>query len=215
MAGLKRATDRAILSSMILPPGKGARTRSAILDTALSRASEVGLEGLSLGSLAKEVGLSKSGLFSHFECKEALQVRVLEIAVERFVETVINPALVLPRGEPRVVAFFDNWLRWSRASFLAGGCFFIATANELDDRPGPLRERLVSYQKDWIDTLNTGCRLAVEEGHFRAELDTGLFAFDLYSILLAYHHFSRLIRDPSAEASARVSFETLLERSRL
>jgi AcrR family transcriptional regulator len=193
---------------------KGEATRDAILDRALSMASRTGLEGLTLGSLAKQVQLSKSGLFAHFQSKEQLQLDVIETAVARFIETVISPALREPRGEPRVRALFERWLQWENARFLPGGCPFISLANELDDRPGPVRERLVGCQRDWLQSLATAARIAVEEGHFRADLDPEQFAFNLYAIILSYHHFSRLMRDPGAEPRARQAFAELLAASR-
>lgn len=199
---------------MILAMTKGETTRTAILEHAFATASRLGLEGLTIGHLADEVGLSKSGLFAHFRSKEELQLQVLETAVERFVETVVAPALKEPRGEPRVRALFERWMEWEAANFQPGGCIFIATANELDDRPGPLRDRLVAYQRDWLDTLATAARIAVQEGHFRSALDVRQFAYDLYAVILAYHHFSRLLRDPAAEERARRSFEDLLAASR-
>ncbi len=193
---------------------KGERTRAAILDTALAMASKVGLEGLSIGNLAREVGLSKSGLFGHFESKENLQLQVIDTAVKRFVDRVIAPAVKEPRGVPRIKAFFDRWLGWEQHSeLLPGGCPFISMGNELDDRPGPTRDRLVGCQKDWIAALAQAARIAVEEGHLRSDLDVQLFAYDFYSIMLAYHHFSRLIRDSEAERHARQSFERLLQTS--
>jgi AcrR family transcriptional regulator len=193
---------------------KGERTRATVLDHALAQASRVGLEGLSIGGLAKAVGLSKSGLFAHFDSKEALQLQVLDTAARRFIEKVITPALRRPRGEPRVRAMFDNWLDWEEAEFLPGGCPFIAMANELDDRPGPLRDMLASAQRDWLEALSTAARIAVDEGHFRAGLDTRQFAYEIYAIMLAYNHFRRLLRDPEAEPRARASFERLVETSR-
>jgi AcrR family transcriptional regulator len=193
---------------------KGEETRAAILERAFAEASRVGLEGLTIGSLAEEVGLSKSGLFAHFDSKEALQVQVLETAAERFVETVVSPALKEPRGEPRVRALFEHWMEWETADFQPGGCIFIAVANEMDDRPGPARERLVALQRDWLETLATAARVAVDEGHLRADLDTEQFAYDLYAIILAYHHFSRLLDDPAAEERAWSSFEHLLAANR-
>jgi AcrR family transcriptional regulator len=193
---------------------KGEETRAAILDRAFAEASRVGLEGLTIGSLADEVGLSKSGLFAHFDSKETLQLQVLETAADRFIETVVIPALKEPRGEPRLRALFERWMEWETAEFQPGGCIFIATANELDDRPGPVRERLVAYQRDWLETLSTAARVAVDGGHFRADLDAGQFAYDLYAIILAYHHFSRLLHDPAAEERAWSSFEHLLAASR-
>lgn len=192
--------------------GKGDDTRAAILDLAVDDASRVGLEGLTIGKLAREAGLSKSGLFAHFGSKEELQLEVLAAGVERFVAQVMAPAFKAPRGRPRIEALFEGWLGWERQ--LPGGCLFVSLANELDDRPGPLRDRLVAYQRDWIGTLATAARIAVEEGHFRRDLDCEQFAYDFYSIELAYHHFNRLLADPHAERRARQAFADLLTLAR-
>lgn len=192
---------------------KGAATRNTILCKGLALASKVGLEGLTIGRLAKAAGMSKSGLFGHFDSKEHLQLEVLDTAVQHFILTVITPALRRPRGVPRVQAMFENWLRWSKDEALPGGCVFIGAANEMDDRPGPVRDRLVEYQNEWIDSLATTARSAVKAGDFHPDLDCRQFAYDFYSIILAYHHFSRLIRDDSAEDRARRSFGHLLQAS--
>ena len=193
---------------------KGEETRDAILETALALASTGGLEGLSIGTLASAVGLSKSGLFAHFGSKEDLQLAVLRTAADRFVAEVITPALREPRGEPRVRALFDRWLGWERASYLPGGCPFLAVSSELDDRPGPVRDYLVQSQRDWLDALANSARIAVAEGHFRRDLDPDQFAYELYSIILAFHQFHRLLRDPSTGERCRRSFDGLLARSR-
>jgi AcrR family transcriptional regulator len=193
---------------------KGTDTRSAILDEALAMASRLGLDGVTLGELAKELGLSKSGLFAHFESKEDLQKQVVDLAAERFIELVVVPSIRQPRGEPRVRALFENWLRWTRAPFVPGGCVFVSMANELDDRPGPLRDCLVKYQRDWIGALARAAQIAVDEGHFRSHLDVEQFAHDMYGIALVYHYFTRLLKDPSSEERARRSFEVLIENSR-
>lgn len=193
---------------------KGDSTRSAILDVALATASKVGLEALSIGELAKEAGLSKSGLFAHFESKEDLQIEVVKKAIARFVEVVITPALKRPRGEPRVRALFENWFHWSRASELPGGCLFIAASSEFDDRPGPLRDLLLASQKDWLAALAQAARIAVEEGHFRADLDPDQFAWQEDAFILGYHHAARLLRARDAEKRARSAFESLIRASR-
>lgn len=192
---------------------KGETTRAAILDDALSLASRIGLEGLSIGELAKRTEMSKSGLFAHFSSKENLQVEVLRVAAQRFAEMVVAPAIRKPRGAPRVRALFENWLRWSKADFSPGGCIFIAASTELDDRPGPTRDFLVGAQRDFMATMAKSAQIAVEEGHFRSDLDTEQFAYEMYSIYLSYHHFARLLRSPHAERRARRAFEALLERS--
>ena len=110
---------------------KGEATREAILEHAVGLARRVGLEGLTIGRLADDLDLSKSGLFAHFHSKEALQVQVLEAAADRFVDVVLKPALAVARGEPRVRALFDRWLEWERRP---GGCVFVQAAADLDDR---------------------------------------------------------------------------------
>jgi AcrR family transcriptional regulator len=143
---------------------KGASTRSAVLGHALALASEVGLEGVTIGTLADRARMSKSGLFAHFDSKEALQIAVLDEAVSRFVETVVAPALRQKRGEPRLKALLENWLRWSNADFMPGGCVFVASIADLDDRPGPVRDRLAASQRDWLDTLATAIRIGDRRG---------------------------------------------------
>jgi AcrR family transcriptional regulator len=191
---------------------KGEETRRNILHSSLAMASRLGLEGLSIGNVAKEVGMSKSGLFAHFESKEDLQLQVLQTGVEYFIRKVVTPALQEPRGEPRVRALFENWLSWSH--YLPGGCPFIAAAAEVDDKPGPLREYLAASQKDWLAALSNAARIAIEEGHFRPDLDPRQFGYRLQGILLSHHHSARLLRDPEAEERARTSFEDLLAGSR-
>ena len=185
-----------------------------ILDRALALVSQYGLEAISIGQLAKDVGMSKSGLFAHFESKENLQLEVLRSAVDRFVRHVLSPALKEPRGEPRVRAFFLQWLAWAEESFQPGGCVFLGVASELDDRPGLLRDYLVSTQKDWVSGLATAAAIAVQEGHFRTDLDVDQFAYEIYGITLSYHHFRRLLRDPDAARRAQASFETLVAAAR-
>lgn len=193
---------------------KGAATRDRIIEHALRTASLEGLEGISLGRLATDVGMSKSGLFAHFESKEALQLDVLGAAAEKFMEVVVRPAFMAPRGEPRVRALFEHWLRWERIESLPGGCVFMHATAELDDRPGPTRDRLVDWQRQWVDALAKAARIAVDEGHFRPELDPGLFAFQEYGLAMAYFHARRLFEDPRAEARVHQAFEALVAAAR-
>ena len=193
---------------------KGETTRNAILDSAVRLTSVHGLQGITIGQLAEEMNLSKSGLFAHFKSKEALQMAVLEQAAALFTEVVVRPALREPRGEPRLRALFERWLEWSRDSQLPGGCVFVTASVELDDQPGPVRDLLVVKQRDWIDLISNCALRAVEVGHFRANLDGRRFAQELYGLLLAHYHFSRLLGDADSEARTRACFEHLLARSR-
>jgi AcrR family transcriptional regulator len=177
----------------------------------MALASTVGLEGLTIGRLAERLNLSKSGLFAHFRSKDKLAVEVIEAAREKFVAEVVTPALRAKRGEPRLRAFVDRWLAWGERP---GGCIFVALAAELDDQPGPARDALAAAQKDWLDTLAGAAQIAVSERHFKKELDVQQFAFELYGIMLAYHHLLRFLRDPKALARTRRAVERLLEDSR-
>jgi AcrR family transcriptional regulator len=193
---------------------KGEQTREAILVHALGLATRIGFEGLTIGRLADDLKMSKSGLFAHFRSKEALQLEILRMAGARMVETVVKPALATPRGEPRVRALFDGWLQWEQSPSLPGGCPFMAASFELDDRPGPVRDFVVQNLRDWMDTMAGAARIAVQEGHFRADLDCEQFAHECQGIGLAFVHASRLMRDPKARVRAQTAFDSLLDASR-
>lgn len=186
-------------------------TRQSVLDIALRTASRVGLHGLTIGSLAEQAELSKSGLFAHFRSKQALQLAVLEYAADRFVDFVLRPALKAPRGEPRVRELFERWLSWDSQP---GGCVFVAASTEFDDDRGPVRDRLADNQRDWFETLATIFRSGVADGQFRADADPEQFAQDLHGVLLACHHMKRLLGDPHAEQRARQAVDALLTAAR-
>jgi AcrR family transcriptional regulator len=191
---------------------KGAETREAILDTASRLARTVGLGGITIGTLAATAELSKSGLYAHFKSKESLQIQILEHARTRFVAQVLAPALATPRGESRVRALFENWLKWDGQE---GGCIFVAASSELDDQPGPVRDRVVRAQQDWLDSLAEVFRTGMKEGHFHADADPDLFAFELDGVMLSHHMNNRLLGDTRSEAKARQAFEALLNRARV
>lgn len=191
---------------------KGEATRQTILDEARRLASRVGLGGLTIGSLAKSTQLSKSGLFAHFRSKESLQEQVLAHTTAQFVDLVVRPALAAPRGEPRMRELFERWLAWCRSE--PGGCLFFAAALELDDQPGPVRDRLVQDQRDFTDMIAQVFRTGIAEGHFRADAGPEQFAQDLDGVLLGYTLASRLLNDPLAEDRARRACDALLDAAR-
>lgn len=202
------------------PASKGRQTRKQILDAALAVASRDGLSGLTIGELAKSVGMSKSGLFAHFRTKDALELAVLQAAVDRFVSTVFLPAFQKARGEPRIHALVENWLGFLNGTLendrakLPGGSVLISASFELDDRPGPARDFVQKAQRDLITNIEKSARIAVDEGHFRADLDCEQFAWSLYSFVLGYHHFSRMLNDPKAELHLMRSVKGLLKVAR-
>lgn len=192
---------------------KGDETRAAILDEAIDIASTKGFGGLTIGMLAEATDMSKSGLFAHFKSKEELQLQTLDRASERFVDVVVRPSLSAPRGEKRVRSLLENWLRWADDA-LSGGCLFIGAAAELDDQPGTLRDHLVRTEQDWLDVIANVAATAVAEGDFAADTDVEQFAHDVHGVTLAYHHSSRLMRDPRAVERAERAIESLLESAR-
>lgn len=191
---------------------KGERTRGAILDGAWKLATELGLEGLTLGRLAEELDLSKSGLFAHFASKENLQVQTLERAAERFTDIVVRPALKVRGGEQRLRVLAERWLDWEKR--MPGGCLFVAATAELDDRPGPARDKLVALQREWRATIARIAKRGQDMGELRRDLDPEQVAFELQGIFLAGHENARLFRDPRAVERARAAIERLLADAR-
>ena len=194
---------------------KGARTRKDIIDKAFLLAGDIGLEALSLGTLAAETGLSKSGLFAHFKSKEALQLDVIAEVIARFSASVIRPAIAAPRGEPRVSVFFQRYLEWIAHCRPGGGCIYMALCQEYADRPGPVRDRLIASQMEFNQTLARIVQTAKDEGHFRADLDVELFTFEFMGIEMAYQHQLKFLQLPGALPYARAAFDDLLARSRI
>jgi AcrR family transcriptional regulator len=193
---------------------KGALTKSSVVDRALALSTQIGLEGLSIGRLASDLNLSKSGLFAHFQSKEALEVAVVERAAERFAEVVVRPAIAEPSGEPRLRALFERWRRWPKLAGFPGGCFFVTAAAELDDREGPVRDAFAGQMRELQRTIERMASDAKRAGHFREDLDPALFAFELLGVVLSLHQAARLVRDPRASALATASFDALLARSK-
>jgi len=189
---------------------KGAQTRTLILDHAVAHASEVGLEGLSIGSLATRLSLSKSGLFAHFGSKEELQLATLKAAQERFVNKVFLPALDAPRGLARLLRLFRNWFDWLDSSGHPGGCVILAAAAEFDDRPGLVHDTLFSGQKELRGAIAKAVRLAMEAGELPADTDPWQLAFELFGIVLAAHHDRHLFDDPRAAERGMKAIERLL-----
>ena len=192
------------------PQPKGRQTKAAILDAALALASQVGLEGLSIGALAELMQMSKSGVFSHFGSREELQISVVREYFYRFEQEVFVPALAEPRGLPRVRALFANWMK--RVSLeLQSGCIFISGAVEFDDRPGPVRDALASSVQAWLAVFHRAIVLAREQGHLRPDTDERQMAFEIHGLILGLHYEDRFLKTPGAINRALVAFEHILQ----
>src|SRR3954464_14135423 len=191
---------------------KGEQTRTAILDEALKIASRLGLEGLTIGSLADATGMSKSGLFAHFGSREDLQLAVLEHFAHLYGERVFVPVLKIERGLPRLRALFERWLDWTIASGLPGGCIMISAAAEYDDRPGPIRDCVIANQRRGSALCEKAVRLAIEEGHLKTGTDPEQIAFEMLGIVLASHNHRRLRGDGEPRKRALTAFAQLIGR---
>lgn len=192
---------------------RGERTRRTILDSGLDLASEVGLHRLSFGELAKRTSMSKSGLFAHFDGKDQLQLDVLDAATERFGEVVLRPSFLEPRGIPRIERLFALWLHWGAEEF-PGGCPFMRAASELETLEPPVRERLATHLRALLEVIARTARIAVENGHFRHDLDCDQFAYTFWSTLITYEHYARLLGWEDARHRATRAFRGLLHSSR-
>ena len=190
--------------------GKGEETRQAILDEALALCSQVGVSGLSIGALADRAGMSKSGLFAHFGSKEELQIAVLREGQQRFIDTVVRPALKAPRGIARLRAILANWLDWTRRAQLPGGCPMNAAAQEFDDQPGAVRDTVEAGLADGRRMLANAVRLAIEAGELRPDTDVGQFVFEFSGIVLVAMQGQRLFKDKDANRRALDAFERLV-----
>ncbi|HEY9068499.1 MAG TPA: TetR/AcrR family transcriptional regulator [Burkholderiaceae bacterium] len=190
---------------------KGRQTRATILDAALTLASHMGLEGLSIGALAEVTQMSKSGVFAHFGSREELQISVVREYHAKFEDEVFRPAMKVRRGLPRLRTLFDRWFK--RVSVeIDAGCIYISGAVEFDDRPGPVRDALVTMVQTWQDALERAIRIAIEEGHLRADTDPKQMLFEVHGLILALHHDARFLRHDGAGVRARAAFENVLSR---
>jgi AcrR family transcriptional regulator len=193
---------------------KGDETRERILDRAFLIAGRDGLQGLTIGALADELKLSKSGLFSRFGSKEELQVAVLDVASSRFTERVLLPAFKAPRGLPRLQRIFEQWIDWMTDPKMPGGCIFQQANAELDDRQGRPHDVLLESQKNLVDALIKTVQLAVAEGHLAADTDARQVAYEFEGIMMVMNLYLRLLKDRRAVDRARAAFERLVESNR-
>lgn len=188
---------------------KGDETKQKILDIGFELASKLGLECLTIGTLAKAAGMSKSGLFSHFHSKENLQLNVMIHAGEIFRQDVILPALMTKAGIPRVRKVMEAWVEWTLR--LSGGCIFVAAAAEYSDRPGPVRDCIRKQHEEWIDCLSRVAESAVRVGDFGPDTDCDRFAFELYSLILGFFLYHNSLGYDRVKDLLAGSFHRLVE----
>ncbi len=185
-------------------PGRGAATRAAILARAVEVATAEGLEALTIGRLAGELGMSKSGLFAHFGSKQDLQLATIEAAAQHFREAVLEPALEAEDGAPRLRAVTAGYIADIDSAAPAGGCFWGSTSAEFDDRPGVVRDAIAGALDAWVAELAREARVAGAEQPER-------LAFELYALVMGANSRYRLSGDRSVFGHARAAIEDLLD----
>jgi AcrR family transcriptional regulator len=193
--------------------GHAATTRERILDRGLALMSQSGLGGVTLGVLADQVGMSKSGLFAHFKSKDEVQIELLEYSSLFGAPHIIDPAMQQPEGLPRLRELVHNWFGWAPRSGLPGGCPVAAGMFEYDDIESPVRDKIAELEAAWRAFLCNITRRAVELGHLRKGLDVEQFVWEVGGIYLAHHVSQRFLRSPESDRRAAAAFDALVERS--
>lgn len=191
--------------------GKGLSTKENILKAAFDFSSKFGFEALSIGKLADIVGLSKSGLFSHFKSKEALQSLVLEYSAANFTHEVLAPAVKKPRGIARLEAILDNWILWTETT-LSGGCPLLSAAIEFDDRPGPVRAKVTELYQKQIEFYEHAIGIAQAEGQISKNADIKKISFEYYSLMTGYHIYQKLLGLKKSKSYLKESFKELMTK---
>ena len=190
---------------------KGQQTKAAIVDAALGLATQIGLEGLSIGALAEVMRMSKSGVFAHFGSREELQISVIREYHARFEEEVFYPALKKPKGMPRLKALFQNWMNRTSVE-IDSGCLYISGAVEFDDRPGPVSDALAGSVQTWLAAMHRAVVQAKETGHLAQDADEHQMAFEIHGLILALHYEARFLKTPGSVARANNGFINILAR---
>jgi AcrR family transcriptional regulator len=182
---------------------RGLRTREAILARAVDLASVQGLEGLTVGSLAEQLRMSKSGLFAHFGSKEELQLATVEKARLTFIEQVTRPAITARKGMPRLWRLIDLWLALVERNVFKGGCFFSAASFEFDSRRGVVRDRIAEIMHEWIAVITRAVYEAQKAGHVDPKVDPTRLAFEVHAMAMGAHWAFQLLDDRQAYSRAR------------
>lgn len=188
--------------------------RDRILSHSLGLVSARGLSALSIGDLARDLELSRSGLLSHFVDKESLQLAVIEKATALFVHDVVEAGTLAGEGETRLKALFSKWLAWSRGPRLNGGCPFVHASAESDALPAIVRTKLEQVMSGWSTTLKSATEDAKTAGEFAPGLDADQLVFELYGLYLSHHFWHWSMKDRSAQDRTMRAFERLLLASR-
>jgi AcrR family transcriptional regulator len=192
---------------------RGERTRSEILAQAVYVASEEGLEGLTIGHLARSLSMSKSGLFAHFGSKQDLQLATIDAARSLFIHLIVNPSRAASPGLARLATMLEAWLRYVEGSVFPGGCFFAAASAEFDGRPGPVRDQIATATKSWLDALADEAGEAQLKSEIKPSVDELQLAFEVHALVQEANWACQLLGDKNVFARARSGIRERMERA--
>ena len=195
------------------PREDGLRSRATILEASARLATVEGLEGLSIGRLAEQIGMSKSGLYAHFGSKEELQLATVDTAAEIFRDQVVSPTEALESPLARLEALGEGFLEHLERRVFPGGCFFASAAAEFDTHPGPVKELIAFHVANWMATLEELAAAAQRDDELDPEEDPAQLAFELDAYLLMANTAYVLHNDPATFGRARAAFEARLHRA--
>jgi AcrR family transcriptional regulator len=195
-------------------PKKQTNTSEKLLQFGLGIMSQEGLSGVTLGRLAQHAGISKSGVFAHFNSKADVEIALLDYATQFVAPRVLEPTMREPPGLLRFHALVRNWFGWAGRAGLPGGCPIAAAMFELDDVESPVRDKVLQMEAEWRGILNQIVTEAVELGELRADLDVDQFVWELGGIYLSHHVSSRFVRHPKSDERAQTAVTALLQRAR-
>ena len=187
------------------------RSRSAILERSVQLASRDGMEGLSIGALADDLGLHKSSIHALFGSKEELQLATLAQAREILLNHVVVPGLASEPGLPRLRRIGDAWCDYLAADVFLGGCFLCAASAEMDGRPGLLRDAVAAVMGEWLEVLGANIGTAIERGGLRADTDPAAMAFRLNALGMAANWQKQLMGSSSGIENARAAWRAELD----
>ncbi len=192
---------------------RGMRSRQAILERSVQMGSRVGLEGLTIGALATDLGVHKSNVFALFGSKLELQLATLAAAREILIELVMVPAAPSREGAARLTALGEAWFDYLASGAFAGGCFLCAASAEMDGRPGPVRDAVQVVMREWLQVLRANVSAAAAAGEMDGAVDAGGMAFRLNALGMAANWQHQLFGGLDGIEQARRAWRSELERA--
>jgi AcrR family transcriptional regulator len=192
---------------------RGMRSRAAVLERSVQMASCEGLEGLTIGALAADLGVHKSSVHALFGSKEELQLATLAAARAILIDQVVAPGLSSERGLPRLRAIGEAWCEYLGGDVFAGGCFLCAASAEMDGRPGSVRDAVAAAMREWLAVLSANIEAAIAAGKLRTDVDPNAMAYRLNALGMAANWQRQLLHDPAGIEHARAAWRAELDRA--